>query len=282
MSETRPGRLRISVVTPVFQSEASVARTLRSVSGQTALSDGLVEVQHIVVDGASKDATLEEIERVRTPIVEVVSEPDRGMYDALAKGLRRATGDVVCYLNAGDLLLPAAFETVVGVVRDTDARWFTGTNLLLGPRGVVTRIDSPWRYRRDFLRAGLYGRVLPFVQQESTFWRRELLEQVDLEALAGFKVAGDHFLWKSFAEVSDLDVVHSVFAGFTLEAGQLSQDKARYFGEMEAISGRPGLALRLAAFVEKRRGWWGSAARKERTNPRMIRFDHALQRWTRG
>lgn len=282
MSELDRGRLRISVVTPVFQSEASVARTLRSVAEQTALRDGRVEVQHIVVDGASRDATLAEIERARTPILEVVSEPDRGMYDALAKGLRRATGDVVCYLNAGDLLLPAAFETVMGVVRDTDTRWFTGTNLLLGPGGVVTRIDSPWRYRRDFLRAGVYGRVLPFVQQESTFWRRELLEGLDLDALAGYRLAGDHFLWKSFAEVADLDVVHTAFAGFTLEAGQLSQDKERYFEEMERISGRIGLALRLAALLEKRRGWWGSAARKERTNPRAIRFDHALQRWTRG
>lgn len=270
------------MVTPVFQSESSVARTLESVANQTALRDGLVEVQHIVVDGASKDGTLDEIERVRSGIVEVLSEPDRGMYEALAKGLRKATGNVVCYLNAGDLLLPSAFETVAGVVRDTDSRWFTGTNMLLGPRGVVTRIDSPWRYRRDFLRAGVYGRLLPFVQQESTFWRRELLDQVDFDALASYKVAGDHFLWRTFAEVADLDVVHSAMAGFTVEAGQLSQDKARYFEEMEAISGHLGLAIRLRARLEKALGWWGSPARKERTNPRMIRFDHALQRWTRG
>ena len=282
MSDSSVGRLKITVVTPVFQSMSSVARTLASVADQTALREGVVEVEHIVVDGASVDGTLDEIERVRTGIVEVLSEPDRGMYDALAKGLRRATGNVVCYLNAGDLLLPSAFETVAGVVRDTDSRWFTGTNMLLGPRGVVTRIDSPWRYRRDFLRAGVYGRLLPFVQQESTFWRRELLDGVDFERLSGFRVAGDHFLWRTFAEVAELDVVHSAFAGFTLEAGQLSQDKARYFGEMETISGRLGIGLRIAARLEKTRGWWGSPARKERTNPRMIRFDHAIQRWTRG
>src|SRR6202011_3513933 len=82
--------------------------------------------QYLVCDGASTDGTLDMVRRIAGDEAEIVSEPDRGMYDALAKGLRRATGDVVAYLNAGDLYAPTALDVVADVFEQNEVSWITG------------------------------------------------------------------------------------------------------------------------------------------------------------
>ncbi len=86
-----------SIVTVCYNAEAELEDTIQSVIAQTYR-----HVEYIIVDGASKDGTLAIIERYKGRIARVVSEPDKGLYDAMNKGLRLATGDYVCFLNAGD------------------------------------------------------------------------------------------------------------------------------------------------------------------------------------
>lgn len=88
---------KFSVITVCFNAEETLEDTIQSVIAQT-----YHHVEYIVVDGASKDRTLSIINRYRDRIATVVSEPDKGLYDAMNKGLRLATGDYVCFLNAGD------------------------------------------------------------------------------------------------------------------------------------------------------------------------------------
>lgn len=87
----------ISVITVCYNSAATLERTLRSVADQDWRF-----VEHIVIDGASTDDTPAIIERFRSRLSHVVSEPDCGIYDAMNKGLERASGDIVCFLNADD------------------------------------------------------------------------------------------------------------------------------------------------------------------------------------
>lgn len=89
--------MRVSIITVTYNAGATIGRTLESVAAQR-----WPDVEHLVIDGASTDQTLE-IAR-RYPHATVISEPDRGLYDAMNKGLRRATGDYLCFLNAGDTL----------------------------------------------------------------------------------------------------------------------------------------------------------------------------------
>ncbi len=89
--------MKISVITVCYNSASTLALTLRSVADQN-----WSEVEHIVVDGASTDGSLEIIERYRAGLANVVTEPDKGIYDAMNKGLDRASGDIVCFLNADD------------------------------------------------------------------------------------------------------------------------------------------------------------------------------------
>lgn len=88
---------KFSVITVTYNAEKVLEDTIQSVITQT-----YHHVEYIIVDGASKDGTLAIIDKYRNRISHVVSEPDRGLYDAMNKGIALATGDYLCFLNAGD------------------------------------------------------------------------------------------------------------------------------------------------------------------------------------
>ncbi|MEM6638934.1 MAG: glycosyltransferase family 2 protein [Pseudomonadota bacterium] len=86
----------LSLITATFNAAATLEDNIRSVAGQTA------PVEHILVDGGSRDNTMHIVDAHRTHFAQVVSEPDDGLYDAMNKGIRIANGDVVGILNADD------------------------------------------------------------------------------------------------------------------------------------------------------------------------------------
>jgi glycosyltransferase involved in cell wall biosynthesis len=219
--------MKFTVVTPCLNASALLPETLRSVESQNA------DMQHIIVDGGSTDGTLE---LLRGRSVEVISEPDHGMYDALGKGLRRAAGEWITYLNAGDTLAPMAMT----VVAQAEARWVVGRTGMIDAKGRLRRARMPYRYRRSLILAAQYCRrpplYLPFLQQEGTFWRRELLDLIDYEKLASFRVAGDQYLWTRFATVCEPTIVSEPLGLFHRHPGQLSEDRARYHAEVRTIA----------------------------------------------
>ena len=121
---------RISIITICYNAASTITRTLRSVSAQT-----YPNIQYLIIDGASKDNTLELV-RELAPEAEIYSERDKGIYDAMNKGLDRATGDYVWYVNAGDAL--ASPTTVEDLVQAT----CTGDSLPDVLYGDTRLIDS--------------------------------------------------------------------------------------------------------------------------------------------
>lgn len=97
--------LKLSIITVTYNAEATLLRTLQSVESQTEPR----HIEHIIIDGASKDSTLallrdyQQRNGSRYPIT-VKSEPDKGLYDAMNKGMDAASGEFICFLNAGDKL----------------------------------------------------------------------------------------------------------------------------------------------------------------------------------
>jgi glycosyltransferase involved in cell wall biosynthesis len=89
--------MKVSVITVCYNNAQTLERALQSVVGQD-----WPDVEHVVIDGGSTDGTVDILERFRSRLACVVSEPDKGIYDAMNKGLARSTGDVVCFLNADD------------------------------------------------------------------------------------------------------------------------------------------------------------------------------------
>lgn len=91
--------LKTTLITACYNNEKTIADTLKSVSEQTHNN-----IEHIIIDGASTDNTLKIIDRYKQPFTKVVSEPDNGMYDAINKGIKLATGDIIGLLHSDDEL----------------------------------------------------------------------------------------------------------------------------------------------------------------------------------
>jgi glycosyltransferase involved in cell wall biosynthesis len=273
------GSTTITIVTPCRNSARFLPDTIESILGQTALRSGRATLQYLIQDGASTDGTREIVERFADRRISFISERDTSMYDALRKGFVRARGDVVAYLNAGDVYHRTAFDTVLDVFEDANVCWLTGAHSTLTEQGRALGAALPFRYRRRLIRAGLYGPSLPWIQQESTFWRRELLALVDLDRLAALRLAGDYFLWFSFAEQHDLYIVEALLGAFRVHGGQLSEHLDRYIEEMRSFCEPPSTADRVVAGIDAQI-WRAPTRIKKMLNERqLLRFDHERARF---
>ena len=123
--------MTISLITPVWNNAASIKHCLDSIAFQT------VKCQHIVVDGASNDGTMNVLSRYKSAGATVISEADKGMYDAINKGLQKVTGDIIGVLNSDD------FYTDNTVLRDVlDAFENPATEACYGDLLYVDRRDT--------------------------------------------------------------------------------------------------------------------------------------------
>jgi glycosyltransferase involved in cell wall biosynthesis len=95
---------KLSVITVTYNAEHTLERTLKSVREQTYPA-----IEHIIVDGNSNDGTVALIHRYENERLKWISEPDKGLYDAMNKGIKMATGDYLCFLNAGEVVRAFAF-----------------------------------------------------------------------------------------------------------------------------------------------------------------------------
>ena len=275
----------ISIVTPCRNAAARLRDTLISLHTQRAVTAGRCRLEHIVVDGASTDRTGSVVGEFPGAIYS--SETDRGMYDALANGLQRASGSIVGYLNAGDILFPWAFDVLLEIFQKPGVHWATGYSTLINGLGQVTATWKPPRYRREFVLNGFYAspRYPHGIQQESTFWSSALNSGIDFGKLPDFRLAGDYFLWTQFAMTTELHSVMTQLGAFLVHGGQLSEHAKEYSAEV-------GLCLREPSAKEKFTAWW-----ETRCNPLLkgslwrhtlgqspasiFEYDHHRQSWTK-
>ncbi len=148
--------MKISVITVCYNSQSTIQKAIDSVAWQTWPS-----IEHIVVDGASRDDTVSIIQANAQKIAHFVSEPDTGVYEAMNKGLQLATGDVIAFLNSDDVYHDAkALETVALAMKDEgldalygDVEFFNADN----PAVTVRIYDSgqfcPARLARGWMPA---------------------------------------------------------------------------------------------------------------------------------
>jgi glycosyltransferase involved in cell wall biosynthesis len=162
--------LRITVITPSYNQGEFIERTIRSV-----LDQEWPDLEYIVVDGGSTDDSVDVIRRYEDRISWWVSEPDDGQTQALNKGLRRATGDLIAYLNSDDYYLPGAFDRAVAVLDRSGASWVVGASRFVDEHGEVTEVwrpELPSGPRRSWI-FDPWG-----VPQPSSFWRRQLFDRL--------------------------------------------------------------------------------------------------------
>jgi hypothetical protein len=256
---------------------------LESIYSQSALANSSFRLEHLICDGKSSDNSREIAGRF--PNSEFLSEPDTGMYDALAKGLSRLDGDIVGYLNAGDVLFPWAFDVILEVFSNPDVQWATGYSSQINEQGQVTACWKPPRYRREFVANGFYADPAypACIQQESAFWSAHLNSKIDLEKLRSFKLAGDYFLWTEFANHADLHSIMSPLGAFRIHDGQLSERRAEYHIEAQRCIRPPTIREKFTAWWETKcnpvlRGpLWNYTLRK--SPAKIIEYDHSSGQW---
>jgi glycosyltransferase involved in cell wall biosynthesis len=164
---------KLSIITPSYQQAAFLERTIRSV-----LDQNYPNLEYLIVDGGSTDGSVEIIQRYADRLAWWVSEADDGQTDALNKALRRATGDIVAYINSDDYYLPGAFDRAVEALAKTDALWVVGASRFVDADDNLTEVwrpALPTSKNRAVLSAGPWG-----VPQASTFWRRECFDRYGL------------------------------------------------------------------------------------------------------
>ena len=277
-----PRKPKFTIITACRNAAPYIEETVNSVLSQTIFRSGRCDLQYLVCDGGSTDGTLDLLRPYESRGVAVVSEHDSGMYAALAKGLQHATGDFVGYLNAGDFYHPAGLSIAAECFELPGVNWLTGYAVTYNDRSQFTDCFLPFRYRRSLFECGAYGTLLPYhLQQESTVWRRSLHASIDFAVLRSLRLAGDSYLWKCFASMSDLCIVSGHIGGFRVHPGQLSERAEEYRKEMQSFCRPPSAADRLRCSVD--RVFWAAPERIKAWagRPRRIFYDHSRRTWRR-
>lgn len=177
--------MKISVITVSFNSAATIGDTLASVANQT-----WPDVEHVIIDGASKDDTLDVVRKLGTHVAHVTSERDKGIYDAMNKGVAVSSGDVIAFLNADDFYAhPDVLRHVANALTDTDIDAVFGDVEFFQPDRAdkVTRRYSSAFFRPHRVASGW----MP--AHPSLFVRRSVFETVGPFSTE-YRIAGD-FEW---------------------------------------------------------------------------------------
>ena len=191
----------ISIITPSYQQAAYLEYTLQSV-----LAQDFGPIEYLVVDGGSQDGSLDIIQRYRDRLAWWVSEPDSGQAEAINKGLQRAQGEVVAWLNSDDLYLPGALAEAVATLQAEPELGMV--------YGDAITIDANGRYLNT-LAFGDWGltELMNFriICQPAVFMRRSVLEKAGLlDPTYHFML--DHQLWVRMANQAPIRHVPSILA----------------------------------------------------------------------
>ena len=197
---------RISLVTPVRNSARYLDATIRSV-----LSQQYPNLEYVIVDGASTDGSLDILRKYEGQLSSWVSEPDRGMYDAINKGFARSSGELMGWISATDLLHAGSLLVVGSVFRTfSQVEWITGRASGFNEDGMAVEILNLRQWARMPFLAGANR----YIQQESTFWRRSLWERAGSHVDDSRRNCSDFELWVRFFRYAKLYPVDALIGGF--------------------------------------------------------------------
>ena len=247
------GEPLVSIVTPSLNQARYIERTLDSIRDQT-----YPNIEHIVVDGGSSDGTLELLSRRADAKLTWTSGPDRGMYDAINKGLREARGSILAYLNSDDFYPPWAVDRVVRLLnRRPDVGLVYGDYIRLDEVSGNTMLMLQAPFSRRYLKR------IGFLPQPTVFWRRSLYERVG-EFDSTLHFVGDCDYWIRASERVELGRLDEVLAYDRIQPGakrsveegplarELAGVRARYRDERDFV---PAIVVRAIAAMGRRVRW---------------------------
>lgn len=205
--------MKISIITVTFNRAGVIKKAIEGV-----LRQKYKNYEYIIVDGASKDNTIEILKDYEEKFegrMRWISEPDKGLYDAINKGIRMATGDVVGIINSDDFFhIDNTFDIIAKEFKDETIDAVYGDTRLLFDDGRE-KINSCASFRRWMYRIGM----MP--GHQSFYIRKDLFEKYGYYKL-GYKIAADFELLTRFMYVNKLNVRYIPQAYFTFSMGGVS------------------------------------------------------------
>jgi len=248
----------VSIITPSYNQAAYLEQTLLSV-----LNQDHAPIEYIVVDGASKDASVEIIKKYSDRLAYWVSEKDGGQAEAINKGFARATGEIIAWLNSDDYYLPGAVSAAVKIFEaNPEVVLVYGNMLAVDEYG---KTFNTLTYKQLTLEDLLCFQI---IGQPAVFMRRSALQKTDgLDSTFHFLL--DHFLWIQLAQHGKILHADQTWAAARYHAEAKNRAKAAEFGReafriLEAVAQDKNLAPVLSK-VERR-----SRASAHRVNARYL------------
>jgi glycosyltransferase involved in cell wall biosynthesis len=210
---------RISIITPSYQQAAFLEQTILSV-----LSQNYANLEYMLIDGGSSDGSVDVIEKYEDRLAYWVSEKDQGQADAINKGLQKATGEFIGWINSDDYYLPGTLVQVAETFQQNPQ-----AGLIYGDVLAVDSEDRPinlMRYQNwtaaDLLQFRMIG-------QSSVFFRRSTLEKSGLLERR-YHYLLDHQLWLRMALHDNMIYVPNVWSAARYHAGAKNIAEAAHFG----------------------------------------------------
>ncbi|HMU92574.1 MAG TPA: glycosyltransferase family 2 protein [Anaerolineales bacterium] len=264
----------VSIITPSYNQAAYLEQTLLSV-----LNQDHAPIEYIVVDGASKDASVEIIKKYSDRLAYWVSEKDGGQAEAINKGFARATGEIIAWINSDDYYLPGAVSAAVKMFEaNPEVMLVYGNMLAVDEHG---KTFNTLTYKQLTLEDLLCFQI---IGQPAVFMRRSALQKTDgLDSTFHFLL--DHFLWIQLAQHGKILHADQTWAAARYHAEAKNRAKAAEFGReafriLEAVAQDKNLAPVLSK-VERR-----SRASAHRVNARYLldggQPAAALSAWVRA
>ena len=242
--------MKFSIVTPVYNLEGFIAKTIETVLSQA----GDFDIEYIVMDDGSKDKSADVAQAYADKIADgsypilcksitmrVVRQENTGMYEAINRGFALATGDVFSWINADDLYQPGALAAVTKTLAAfPEIEWLKGITDEVDEAGTKTRSGQCYVYKQDWIAKGIYGQEAYFIQQDSVFWRKELWQKV-APMPAHYRSAADYWLWIQMAKYAPLWSLNVPVSCFRKREGQISGNVSKY--KKEQWNARPRRSL---------------------------------------
>jgi glycosyltransferase involved in cell wall biosynthesis len=220
---------KISIVTASYNHGKYIEKTIQSIVHQC-----YPNLEYIIIDGGSTDNTLDIIRQYEHHISYWVSEKDSGVMEAINKGSKKATGEIMAFINSDDLLHPNALFTVAEIFTAHDnVKWLLGASTVYDEAGRAVFVKQS----KGFTKFHYMLHEFEWIQLESTFWRKSLWDEAGGYFVEDLKYAGDFDLWIRFFHLTKLYITDALIGGFRLRSGnQLSIDNIdKYINEVKQI-----------------------------------------------
>ena len=179
--------MKISIITVCYNSDKTIEKTIKSVISQTYNN-----IEYIIIDGKSKDTTIDIIKQYETNVSKWVSESDKGLYDAMNKGISLATGDIIGVLNSDDIFTDNyVLENVAKFHNKNNVDASVGNIIQFNDKGKTVRKYSAKKWNPEKLKIGF----MP--AHPAIFFKRELFDKYGVYQL-DFTIGADYELITRF------------------------------------------------------------------------------------